>query len=850
MRRAGEPVTCATPLFILTLAALLCLSLPGWLSLSPPASGSSPPSTSLASPAAHPASLSEGSPSPAPISQPLATPPDDFDWGLGYWYYNGSAPANFMGEGARMVVDNSRGNLYVFGGEGSTGLTSDTWDYNVSEQSVDQVGTSPSPSPRTNASFESAPQSDFAVLFGGLSDLTTQTTSNDTWIFYYSNTTWFNVTHPLAPPARESAAFAVNDSAGAGSALLEGGWTPKTSLDGGTASVLWSDTWSLNLTSFNWTLLHPAHAPPPMFGAGLLWQNATDRYDLFGGCSYSCSAALWTYASPGVGAAATWQTVSTEGAAPSPRAAEAWAWDGEDQLAVAWGGFTWSPSGPTALGDGFFLSPSGGNSWSPVPTANGPGPRFDAPAAWADFPGCVGLNLNGGNVALNAPPTNYSILQPVGTPSNDCLENEYTGGGSPPPPPCQGFNGTLSLRVTDKLTGAPIAGATVTVVGRYACISNALTTNAAGYLNESLAAPDFLNITVNAVGYRGAALTDRPFPSNVTTFENFTLLPLPSLHIRAWGRTESAGTSPLPGTVISAEGSELGTSNASGWVNASAVDLANGSKVVISGTHPGWFGNSTTVIVPDVGPVEGNVTLLEGGALAVEAVDATTGLALAGAVGSLTDNDTGGGNPVHFATTASGWWNQSELVAGNYSVALSVTGYVPKVASVFHPWLVTTTVVVRLSPEVGAQVGIDLRNAQTGLPIADGQVTFGSLGQSSTDAAGWANFSGLKPPGNYFLTAAASGYVGNNTYVTIEYGSILTKELNLTPISVCDNPAGCGTPAVGPPAASFGFLPSGGLLGALIFATPIAILAVTLLYVLLRPVAPAAPNPPPTRRSS
>ncbi len=38
------------------------------------------------------------------------------------------------------------------------------------------------PSARTNASFASVPGHDFPVLFGGLTDLRTQATTNDTWV--------------------------------------------------------------------------------------------------------------------------------------------------------------------------------------------------------------------------------------------------------------------------------------------------------------------------------------------------------------------------------------------------------------------------------------------------------------------------------------------------------------------------------------------------------------------------------------------------------------------------------------------------------------------------------------------
>ena len=184
-----------------------------------------------------------------------------YDWGLAYIYYGpGDDTTHFLGEGAAMVVDNALRNITVFGGEGRGGLTNYTVNYNYSTGIFDVGILQPSPTPRTNASFAAVPGRDFAVLFGGLTDLATQQATNDTWVYYFANQSWVNVTSAVAPPPRESAAFAVDP--GADSALLEGGWDPNYESNGSSGITIWNDSWQLNLSSWRWSEL-PARARSP-----------------------------------------------------------------------------------------------------------------------------------------------------------------------------------------------------------------------------------------------------------------------------------------------------------------------------------------------------------------------------------------------------------------------------------------------------------------------------------------------------------------------------------------------------------------------------------------------------------
>ncbi|HEV8049758.1 MAG TPA: kelch repeat-containing protein, partial [Thermoplasmata archaeon] len=507
---------------LLALGALVVLAvfpMPATRAASPPAA--SPASAAVSATTAPPPPIPETLAAPAPAATPI------FNWGLAYIYYGpGDDKTHFLGEGAAMVVDDQSRNITTFGGEGAGGLTPYTMDYNYSTGAFNVTVLNPTPSARTNVSFASVPGRNFAVLFGGLTNLSTDRTTNDTWVYDFLNQTWRNVTHTLAPPAREGGAFAVNASGG--TALLEGGWDPSATIGGSPASVFWNDTWTLNLTTFDWTELHPVVAPPPLYGSGMIWQNATNQFDLFGGCALTCSADVWSFG----GQPAHWTKVSAIGSIPAARGSPAFAWDAVDHLAVLFGGFSWGAGGAIALGSGSLFAPAT-RSWTPLSAGGGPGPVYDAPNAWAEFPGCQGLVLAGGNTALAGPPTNASVLERFAGNFTNCFPDLISGGSSPPPPPCSAQSTPLQVRVIDNLTGKGIPNASVSYSGR--CVDNQQgTTNSYGELQLTLPAPDLLNFTAIATGYRAGALQAILLP-NTSSIVTISLTPYPSLTVHASG---------------------------------------------------------------------------------------------------------------------------------------------------------------------------------------------------------------------------------------------------------------------------------------------------------------------------
>lgn len=758
------------------------------------------------------------------------------DWGLAQIIYGtGDDTTHPFGEGAGMVAYDPGRNITLFGGEGSGGLTNATMNYNATTGAFTWTFLDPSPTPRTNFSFATAPSKGFAVLFGGLTGLGSQLTANDTWIYWFGNQTWKNVSSRSSPPARESAAFAVNTSSG--TALLEGGFTPRANVGGVSGSILWNDTWKLNLTTLAWTLLSPSSAPPPLRASGLLWDPVTNQYELFGGCGLSCSSTFWRFA----GTPGDWTPISATGARPTARAAATFVWDDLHRVALLFGGFQVNTTGLVPLNDLYSFDPSLG-VWSQLNLPGPPIPKFDAPSAWADYPGCVGLNIVGGSPTLLGPPPNASVLQPFPSPPANCFPDLYTGVGGPPPPPCSDANTSLSVQVVDAATGIGIGGATVQIAG--GCIQRAVGTDPHGYANLSVPSPDTLNFTVIAGGYHGRTVIGSVLP-NETNSLRIGLLPFPTLRVRTWGFGLVGPAAPLANvTVYSNTSLELGVSSLKGFLNASLVTESEGN-LLLRGVLVNHSVGVDSITVPYTGSVWANLTLLDAGLLTVTIVDERTRIPIPNATGAIDPLDLAQPFPIPLRTGPNGVFTDPQLAAGNYSIAAGAPGYLPnRTIPFYQPWRTATKITLPLEPRYGTDLHVLLVDAVTFAPIDGGTVQI--LNRTmQTDPLGWANFTNLLPPGPTLLSAAALGYEGNLTYVHVAYSLVLARfVVSLQPLPPCANKACApgGTSASGP--APFGFLPAAGSpTTLLLLAAPALLLASLLAFAMLRTRERDPPSP-------
>ncbi|MCI4336321.1 MAG: hypothetical protein L3K17_03875 [Thermoplasmata archaeon] len=810
--------------WIIAIAVVACLGvLPA--AMHAPLALSSPHGGSLAPTAPHFVTAFAATPRVPAGAAPSASSLASLEWTTATIFYGASDPSGYLfGQGSVMAVDNGIQNTTSFGGEAVAGLSNITLVWNNGTVGYWSYAASlTDPSPRENSSFQSYEPGGLAVLFGGLVNLHTQETTNDTWVYWFVNQTWENLSARLSPPARENAAFAIDPTDGVG--LLEGGIDPDYVNGHSTGSVLWNDTWQINLTTLNWTPVAATGSPPPMFGASMVWDPILARFVLFGGCDASgCTNDVWTYA-PG---SAHWNLTGPTGTVPTGRGSASFVWDPFDNVTLLFGGFTTGATGFTALGDTYALS-SAATSWSAIGATGGPPPTYDAASAFSDYPGCRGMWVQGGSPALTGVVYNDYLLAPVSEPPPNCFTpiGGSTGGG--PPAKCSNASALVTIQVLDAASGTGLPGSNVEISG--SCGQSAGVTGAAGFLNLSDAAPDLLTVTAAHADFHGgftnATLTGRP-----GQVIRLSLVPLPELHAHVVG-VSSAGTATLVGATVAAGAILVGNSSATGWVNTSAPPSLNGS-LTVSASAVDYSTAATTIVLPYTGAIYANLSLQAYGPIEVRIVDGLTGAPLAHVPARLGFVDPLGANSTLFMTDSHGWYNAS-LRAGNYSVSEAIPGYFANQTGtpVYHGWIQPTVIVVGAVPQYGADVQVRVLNGVLGTPVPNATVTFGGSTEVLDDGAGWANATDVGPPGFLNVSASAPGFYPNATTVTIEPYLVLAFVIHLAPAPPCSAFAAC-PPAISPPAklVAFSFLPPPGLARDILLLSPALLVLAGAAYVL------------------
>lgn len=728
------------------------------------------------------------------------------------------------GEGAVMATSDPLGSVVLFGGLSVDGLTNLTLVVNQTTGNWATPPLGPAPSPRANASLATGPGGRYAVLFGGEVNSATGATDNQTWVFDFANDTWTNVTKPVAPPSRESAAFAIDPTSGLG--LLEGGWDPAANIGGAGASVTWNDTWVLNLTTMNWSQVFSPSTPRPMFGSAMVWDTADATFLLFGGCSNFCSNGLYAYRIGG-----NWTRLVTTGDVPTPRGAASMVWSSTWNIAMLSGGFDWGLD-LGGLNDSYVYTP-GTKTWDLI-AALGPGPsaRFASATAFLANNQCPGMFVVGGSSALTLPPADGWFLDSNPDYGNGCnvWGGDQVGGPSGGPGPKCGPQTNLTVLVRDSANLTPIDNASVTVVG--ACGNFGLRTNATGIAYFSNMANVTVTVTAfDAVYHANSTVVNMTLGRQIFCALDLTHLPI--LTITTFGIDYVNGRGPLGNvTVGPAGGIPIGNSNVTTGVLFDPGYAGPQGSTVFQGTKPYYSNASTTVQIPYTGWVNFSLTLLADGPFEVDVRESPDGFGIAGAVGLIVPvgADTYGSS-LEFVTGATGWFNAT-LPQANYSVSVSAKGYVPNgtKAPVFHAWVQPTLVAVNLTLAYGANLSVQLRDKVTQKPIGNGRVIVGYFAPKNTSASGWANFTDLLPPGEYAASGLAQGYVENTTTVRLTYHTTApTLVLNLTPATSCTL-SNCSTgPPPGP--VPFHLLPSSGAALDVFILAPLALVFAAAIYV-------------------
>ncbi len=688
-----------------------------------------------------------------------------------------------LGEGGGMAATAGGSFAVYFGGLGSTlsnstevfNETTDTWTGPITTQGFP-------PSPRTHFAFAADAALGEDVLFGGETNLTQQYTDNQTWIFYPANASWRHVAAIVAPAPRQDPAFAIDPTLGLG--LLYGGWNQTY---GGTGSLTYGDTWTLELTTNTWVYQpNGLSHPPNLHGASLLWDPAIHRFELFGGCD-PCSNALWRFDPYNL----TWSSVVTSGG-PAGRGDAVWAYDPAQQLDVLYGGYSATYG---VMSNTWTFDPVGGTGWSPDTNAPTPPGRYAASAAWLNVPTNETLLVAGGNGG-SGPLTDLWRLAPTstvdvrlldattglpidaGTVTIDSTSLSTTnllgyGNQTQVPPGGTQVMGTkvgyhpgnaslwvepgvtpalvvldlvpnphanLTVRVTSP-TLVPLSGVDVNVtLGGSLWRNPPLTTNSLGYAYYTgLPSGPWLVVTAWELGYHANQTVVTLQPDQNLSL-NFTLFSLPRLVLRTWGdeAPTAAGAYPFPAAEVWFNGSLSTSSGAGGWANTTFNRSGPLATMATSAYCRNGYDNVT---LPYSGTTWANDTLAPWGptGVHVHVISNATKGPLPGT--DVNDTYSNGISKAQFLTDLEGYSNTSLVRAGPNTVVLWAPGYYPQSYRLW--WMPGTTYFLNISllPLPSLFLHVHGRNLHNQTVSLGGVAVYrnGAYG-GLTSSTGWLNF--------------------------------------------------------------------------------------------------------------
>ena len=731
-------------------------------------------------------------------------------------------PPTGFGSNGGLAVDSSLGEAILFGGVTGTGLVNSTYIYNETANNWQNVSGAAAPSPRSDFAFAFDPVLRVGALFGGLTNLTSLVSSNQTWEVAPTGA-WQPVATRVAPPAREGAAFAVAPSLGIG--LLYGGWNRSYSP---TSSVTYSDLWELNLTNWTWTELSVSGAhPPPLEGASMSWDPVTLRFEMFGGC-YPCTSAVWEF-DPGTGA---WSELPTPVAAPAGRGYASWAYDPALNADLLFGG----TGGSGSDNDTYLFFPSN-DTWSLQTLPPHPSGRYGADAGFLDVPGNATWLLAGG---LTGGPTDSDLWR-LSTTSNVSM---LVVNASAPSSPLEGTrvvdNGTSlgttnrlgylnltqangidqplvfsnrpwfsprnitlwappgeSIDLTVALTPEPLGTVNVQVVtstdvavpsAEVDLSVDGVPINSVPHLTDGSGStvfhgvpPGSANVTATLANWRSGYAVGALAPGGVLN-ETLLLAPDPVLTVLVLGSPPGGGNPvPLDGATVILAGVDVGNTNATGKL--SVVTAAFGYTSIVAEAED-FYGGDGVVNVPWTGTVGYTFTL---GLLALGLLDVTvenenTSAPVPSATVSAATVAPLGWGPYSAANVTNFFgFTQLPLPGGDYSLEATATGYYPSpstgVVAILPGGI--TSVVIPLQPVPPAKIHVLVQDATTRRPIDGAAVVILGVTVGVTDARGFFNVSDLTPA-LYAVECTATGYLENLTYVTLEPSENLTLTVNMT----------------------------------------------------------------------
>ncbi|MGD0114099.1 MAG: carboxypeptidase regulatory-like domain-containing protein, partial [Armatimonadota bacterium] len=324
--------------------------------------------------------------------------------------------------------------------------------------------------------------------------------------------------------------------------------------------------------------------------------------------------------------------------------------------------------------------------------------------------------------------------------------------------------GSLSGTVTDGVTHAAIAGATVTCQGL-----SATTAGDGTYLLDLVPVGTGLSAQASAPYYEAVLRTDISITAAATTVADFALTPTTGA---ISGTVRDAGTlAGIAGASVTC-GPVTATTAVDGTYTLAFVPVGTAYSVIA--TAPSYDPNGepgvsvaadqTTIVditlAPQVGSIFGTVT------------DATTKLPIGAATVTC-------GAPTT-TTNARGEYGFTGLRIGSYTVTASAGGHTSASASSVSVTKDTTTRVdLALTTTASGSIAGTVTDAANGAPIQNAQVTCGAL-SARTGADGTYTLTNVPVGQGYRIGASAGGYKwGTATGVSVVSGQTASQDFAL-----------------------------------------------------------------------
>lgn len=179
--------------------------------------------------------------------------------------YNNPSPRYHPG----MVFDIEEEKVILFGGTSTSGFLSDTWIFDFQDNQWTQIFPENQPQSGADSSLIYDRINNRTIMFGAF--INSGVYLDETWAFYYRNTTWIKLDTENKPSARYGAGF-IYDT-----------FNNKGILFGGRGTTHKNDTWLFDPITDSWTEIVLEDAPESRYWHEMVYDQVNYKIVLFGG---------------------------------------------------------------------------------------------------------------------------------------------------------------------------------------------------------------------------------------------------------------------------------------------------------------------------------------------------------------------------------------------------------------------------------------------------------------------------------------------------------------------------------------------------------------------------------------